>query len=177
MQDRTKLGVHVQVRPARVEDLPAMAAIYNQGIQDRIATFETRERSFEDLRPWLDDPAHPVRVAVESDGARRVLGWIAASSYRPRTCYAGIAEFSVYVDRDTRGRGVGHALLAAFLPACAEVGLWKVLSRVFPENAGSRRLLAAHGFREVGTYRAHAQLDGVWRDVVIVERLLGDAAS
>ena len=102
---------------------------------------------------------------------------MAASTYRPRECYAGIAEFSVYVAGSARGRRVGDALLAAFLPACEAAGLWKVLSRIFPENGASRRLCARHGFREVGTYARHARLDGAWRDVAIVERLLGEAAE
>lgn len=157
------------IRPAVPADAAAIAAIYNEGIRDRVATFETRERAPEDLIPWLEDSRFPFLVA---DLEGRVAGWVAASAYRPRACYAGIAEFSVYVAREDRGEGVGDALMAAFLPACAEAGFWKVLSRVFPENRGSRRLLAAHGFREVGVYEKHARLDGVWRDVVIVERLL-----
>jgi L-amino acid N-acyltransferase YncA len=161
------------VRLAEPRDAPAIADIYNQGIQDRIATFETRERTAEDILRWLGDPAHPVFVA-ERDG--RVVGWISASRYRDRECYAGIAEFSVYVARDARGQGVGDALMSAFLPACEVAGLWKVLSRIFPENTTSLRLCERYGFRQVGVYRRHAQLDGVWRDVIIVERLLGPAA-
>ena len=163
----TDTGIHV--RPARPGDAPAITAIYNEGIRGRQATFETRERTVADVLPWFENPRHPVLVAEA--GGRRV-GWVAASTYRARDCYAGIAEFSVYVAGDVRGRGVGDALMAAFLPACAEAGLWKVLSRIFPENAASRALCARHGFREVGVYEKHAQLDGAWRDVVIVERLL-----
>jgi phosphinothricin acetyltransferase len=159
----------MQVRPATAADLAAMAEIYNQGIRSRTATFETRERAAEDLRVWLDDPHHPVLVA-EHDGA--VVGWIAASGYRPRECYAGVAEFSVYVEERARGQGVGDALMRAFIPACEHAGLWKVLSRIFPENTASLALCRRHGFREVGVYRKHARLDGVWRDVVIVERLI-----
>ncbi|WP_027893733.1 arsinothricin resistance N-acetyltransferase ArsN1 family A [Calidithermus chliarophilus] len=159
----------VAVRPATEADLPAIAAIYNQGIRGRGATFETRERSPEELRGWLGRPEHPVLVA-ERGG--RVLGWIAASGYRPRECYAGVAEFSVYVAEEARGQGVGDALMAAFLPACERAGLWKVLSRIFPENAASRALCRRHGFREVGVYHKHGKLEGAWRDVVIVERLL-----
>jgi L-amino acid N-acyltransferase YncA len=161
------------VRLAESRDAPAIADIYNQGIGDRIATFETRERTADDILRWLGDPTHPVLVA-ERDG--RVVGWISASRYRDRECYAGIAEFSVYVARDARGQGVGDALMRAFLPACEAAGLWKVLSRVFPENTASLRLCERHGFRQVGVYRRHARLDGVWRDVIIVERLLGPAA-
>ena len=162
----------VLVRPAEPRDVAAITAIYNEGIRGRGATFETRERREEEVAPWLGNPAHPVLVA-EREG--RVLGWIAASGYRPRECYAGIAEFSVYVAAAARGQGVGDALMGAFLPACARAGLWKVLSRIFPENTASLRLCARHGFREVGTYERHGRLDGVWRDVVIVERLLGAA--
>lgn len=162
----------VAVRPARRDDAAAIAAIYSEGIRGRTATFETRERTADDVAPWFDDPRHPVLVA-EADG--HVVGWIAASTYRPRECYAGIGEFSVYVAGDARQRGVGDALMAAFLPACRGAGLWKVLSRIFPENRASLALCARHGFREVGVYRRHGMLDGAWRDVVIVERLLDEA--
>ena len=160
-----------KTRPANVADAPRIAAIYNDGIHDRIATFETLERSAEDLVPWLEDARYPFLVA---EWAGEVVGWVAASQYRPRACYAGVAEFSVYVGRDRRGTGLGRTLMDAFLPACAAAGYWKVLSRVFPENRASRALLAACGFREVGVYEKHARLDGIWRDVVIVERLLAE---
>jgi len=166
----------VSIRPATADDLPAAAAIYNAGIRGRRATFETRERTADDLRAWLDDPRHPFLVAVaHAPESGTVVGWVHASAYRARACYDGIGDFSVYVAPVAQGRGVGDALMAAFLPACADAGLWKVLSRVFPENAASRALCARHGFREVGTYERHARLDGVWRDVVIVERLLPPA--
>jgi L-amino acid N-acyltransferase YncA len=160
----------VRVRPAEARDAAAIAEIYNQGIRGRQATFETRERTAADVLAWPRDPRHPVLVAEDGDG---VAGWVAASTYRPRECYAGIAEFSVYVAERARRRGVGDALMAAFLPACEAAGLWKVVSRIFPENAASRALCARRGFREVGTYERHGRVDGEWRDVVIVERLLG----
>lgn len=78
----------------------------------------------------------------------------------------------MYVTAHARGRGIGDAVMAAFIPACAAAGHWKVRSHIFPENAASRALCARHGFREVGVYEKHARLDGGWRDVVIVERLL-----
>ena len=159
----------VAIRPAVAGDAPAIARIYNEGIRERVATFETDERAPEDVHAWLGDPAHPVLVAHEGD---EVLGWVAASTYRSRACYAGIGEFSVYVARHARARGIGDALMRAFLPACAAAGLWKLVSRIFPENKASRALCARHGFREVGLYERHARLDGAWRDVVIVERLL-----
>lgn len=160
------------IRPAAPDDAEAIASIYNEGIRGRNATFETRERTAADVAGWLGDPRHPVLVA--EDGGR-VAGWVAASTYRPRECYAGIAEFSVYVAAAARRRGVGDALMTAFLPACEAAGVWKVLSRIFPENTASLGLCARHGFRQVGVYRRHAKLEGAWRDCVIVERLLGEA--
>lgn len=157
-----------------MDDAVAIAAIYNEGIAGRMATFETRDRTANDVAAWFADGRYP-RLIAERDGG--VVGWIMASGYRPRDCYSGIAEFSVYVTLLERGHRVGDALMAAFLPACEAAGFWKVLSRIFPENAASRALCRRHGFREVGTYEKHAQLHGVWRDVVIVERLLAPIAA
>ncbi|MGI8914548.1 MAG: arsinothricin resistance N-acetyltransferase ArsN1 family A [Chloroflexota bacterium] len=158
----------MQARTATVADAAAIAGIYNQGIVDRVATFETRLRTADDIRPCFDD-RHPI-VVVDDGGA--VIAFAATSLYRPRDCYAGIAEFSVYVAREARGRGADRCAMEALLAAAEVAGYWKLLSRVFVDNAASRRLLAGLGFREVGVYERHAQLDGVWRDVVIVERLL-----
>ena len=164
----------VSVRPAERLDAPSIAAIYNQGIRSRRSTFETRERTLEDILGWFDSPQYPILVAEQFS---TTLGWIAASSYRPRECYAGVAEFSVYVASQSQGRGVGKALMSAFIPTCTEAGFWKLLSRIFPENKASRALCKQFGFREVGVYEKHAQLDGVWRDVVIVERLLSNLTN
>lgn len=164
----------ILIRPATADDATRIAEIYNEGIRERMATFETRERTREEVLPWIGSERYPV-LAAEMQG--EVVGWISASSYRPRECYAGIAEFSVYVARAARGRGIGDRLLGAFLPELERAGFWKVLSRIFPENAASLALCARHGFRRVGIYEKHARLNGVWRDVVIVERMLGGAAE
>jgi L-amino acid N-acyltransferase YncA len=156
-------------RAARLEDAAAIALIYNEGIVDRIATFETRHRSADDVARWLDG-IHPCIVVESPEG--EIAGFAATFPYRARECYAGIAEFSVYVARHTRGRGAGRAAMLALIDAAERSGFWKLVSRVFPENTGSRALLASVGFREVGVYRKHAKLDGVWRDVIVVERLL-----
>ena len=163
----------VTIRAATEADAESVAAIYNEGIRGRMATYETTERTGADVRAWLGG-RHPFLVAERTtEGApAAVVGWVRGSSYRPRACYDGVGEFSVYVASSARGERVGDALLGAFIPACTRAGLWKVLSRIFPENAASRALCARHGFREVGTYEKHAKLDGVWRDVVIVERLI-----
>jgi phosphinothricin acetyltransferase len=158
----------MSARAATPADAAAIAAIYNQGIADRVATFETRPRSEEDIRAWFDG-THP-SVVVEKAG--QMLAFASTSIYRPRECYAGIAEFSVYVAREARGRGAGRLAMQALIAAAEAAGFWKLVSRVFVENAASLHLLRTLGFREVGIYEKHARLDGVWRDVVIVELLL-----
>jgi phosphinothricin acetyltransferase len=164
------------VRPAVRGDAEAIARIYTQGIEERIATFETEPRSTEDMVAYLAEREgkYPVIVAEQN---RQVVAWAAAGPYRSRECYAGVCEFSVYADRAARGSGAAQAALQGLIDACTARGFWKLLSRIFPENAPSRGLCRKVGFREVGVYYRHAKLDGQWRDTVIVERLLGDAAE
>ncbi len=163
----------IQARNAVRSDASAIARIYNQGIEDRVATFETVTRSTAEIEKWFDTGR--TTVAVEADG--KVLAYASAFIYRERECYAGVREFSVYVDRDARGLGLGRVALEALVEAATARGDWKLLSRVFPENAASLKLLKSLGFREVGTYKNHAKLDGVWRDVVIVEKLIGEGGQ
>jgi L-amino acid N-acyltransferase YncA len=160
-------------RPAAPQDAAAIAAIYNEGIDDRIATFETRHRTPQDIDAWFNT-RFPT-VVVEDAG--RLVAFASTSAYRPRDCYAGIAEFSVYVRRDARGRGYGRVAMDALCDAAAHAGFWKLVSRVFVENTASRALLKGVGFREVGVYERHAQLGAEWRDVVIVEKLLARSGT
>ena len=158
----------MKVRIATIDDAEGIALVYNEGIADRTATFETRARTPEDVRSWFDGK-HPV-VVVEHDDA--VAAFASTSPYRNRECYVGIAEASVYVGRAWRGRGAGRMALAALIDRAEQAGYWKLVSRIFPENHASRRLIQSLGFREIGTYEKHGKLDGVWRDVIIVERLI-----
>ncbi len=163
-----------QVRAATSGDAPAIAAIYNQGIEDRCATFETAPRTAADIRAALEERGtrYPTVVVVR-DG--RVVGWAVASKYSSRPCYAGIAELSVYVERSRRGTGAGRAAMEGLLEAAKECGIWKLVAKVFPENAASLSMLEKVGFSQVGVHRRHSRLDGVWRDCVLLERLLGPA--
>lgn len=166
----------LSTRLATVDDAGAIAALYNDGIADRIATFETEPRTPDQVAAILRDKAdrYPT-VVVERDGA--VVGFAWAGPYRSRPCYDGVAEHSVYVARDQRGQGIGRAALDALGAVYTEQGFWKLLSRIFPENGASLALHERAGFRVVGTYYRHAKLDGQWRDTVIVEKLLGAAAD
>ena len=158
----------MQSRVAIREDAEAIARIYNEGIEERIATFETSLRVAGEIEAWFDG-THPV-VAVEEDGA--VISFANTSAYSARECYSGVAEFSVYTASEARGRGAGTLAMKALIEAAEEAGFWKLVSRVFVENTPSRELLLSLGFREVGVHEKHARPDGVWRDVVVVERLL-----
>lgn len=158
----------MQVRLASTADAATIATIYNQGIEDRVGTFETELRTAAMVAAWFDG-IHPI-VVVEQEG--EIVAYASTSTYRSRACYAGIAEFSVYVRRDWRGKGAGRLALAQLLQECERAGFWKLVSRAFVENAASRGLLRALGFREVGIYEKHGQLDGVWHDVVIVEYMI-----
>lgn len=162
-------GTHIRI--ATLDDAVAIAEIYNQGIEDRVATYESDLRTAEDQQAWLRAIAdrYPAVVA-QIDG--EIVGWAGVGPYRARECYCGIGEFSMYVRRDWRRRGVGDLLLAGLISEAERMGLWKLLSRIFPFNEASRALCRKHGFREVGVYEKHARLDGRWLDVVIVERLI-----
>jgi phosphinothricin acetyltransferase len=162
------------VRDALPEDAAAIATIYNQGIEERLATFETEPRSESDVLAMLAgrDARHPFLVAVE-DGA--VVAWASARAYSDRSSYAGVGDVYIYVERTRRGSGVGLTVLQALCATCEERGFWKLIGRIFANNVASRALCRKAGFVEVGIQRRHAKLDGEWRDVVIVERLLGEA--
>lgn len=159
-------------RPATLSDREAIARIYNAGIAERAYTFETRPRTPEDIAGWLGG-RFPVWVVEEAAGeGGRVVAFASTGAYSPRECYAGVADFSVYVAPEARGRGAGPVAARALLEAAWAAGFHKLTSRVFAANAHSRAMLGKLGFREVGVHQRHGQLEGVWHDIVVVERLL-----
>jgi L-amino acid N-acyltransferase YncA len=162
------------VRLATRSDASSIARIYNEGIEERIATFETEPRTAAQIEAQLADKGerYPT-VVVERD--RRVVAWATVGAYRARPCYAGTGEHSVYVERAARGSGAGLAALEGLFRACQGRGFWKLVSRIFPENRASLLLHERAGFRVVGVYRRHGRLEGQWRDCVIVEKLLDDS--
>jgi L-amino acid N-acyltransferase YncA len=154
----------VTIRDLRPDDWPAVRTIYEQGIRSGHATFETETPSWE---RW--DAAHPeLRLVAELDGT--VAGWAALSPASARHCYRGVGEVSVYVAEEARGAGLGRTLLEELVERSEQAGYWTLTAGVFPENEASVRLHNACGFREVGVRERLGRLDGVWRDVVLLER-------
>lgn len=160
------------IRSAAPADADAIAAIYNQGIEDRNATFETELREGGYFKEPLADQARPFLVA-EEDG--RVVGFARALVYNWRAAYDGVGEASIYIARDARGRGLGRELLRALEETCERNGYWKLIGLIFPENEASVALFNSEGWRDVGTFVRHGRLDGEWRDVWLAEKLMGPA--
>lgn len=160
----------VTTRAMSDEDLPVVREIYAQGIATRNATFETAVPTVTQLRSrWL--PEH--RWVAEVDG--RVVGWTATNPVSTRACYAGVGETSVYVAEEARGRGVGKALMYRQVTEADAGGLWTLQTSIFPENRASVALHHSAGYRTLAVRSRIAQLDGVWRDTVLLERRRDEA--
>lgn len=159
------------LRPASAGDAEAICLIYNQGIEDRVATLETELRAPAERREWMAarGPRHPVIVA-ESDSA--VVGWGSLNVFNARPAYQHVADFSVYVERAWRGRGVGRRLLERLVELARGIGYHKMVLSTFPTNTAGVRLYEGLGFTRVGVYREQGLLDGQWIDTLIMEKLL-----
>jgi phosphinothricin acetyltransferase len=158
------------IRHAVAPDAETVAAIYNQGIAERSSTFETEPRAAADIDAWLAAGERLPLLVADEQG--RVLGWARILAYSDRAAYAGVGEVSVYVDAAARGRGLGRALLGALERRAVDLGYWKLVGKLFTENAASAGLVKSCGWREVGLHLRHGRLDGEWRDVLLVERVL-----
>jgi L-amino acid N-acyltransferase YncA len=162
----------LRIREATVNDAPAICRIYNQGIQDRVATLETEERTPDERAQWLEarGPRHPVLVAAADDGG--VVGWASLNVFNARRAYDHVADLSLYIERAWRGQGVGQRLLEALIARARELGYHKLVLAAFPWNAAGMRAYGRAGFREVGIYREQGRLDGRWVDTIVMEKIL-----
>lgn len=161
----------IRIRPAAPRDAAAVTRIYNDGIEDRIATFETRLRTPAELEERIAG-GEPMIVA-ERGGA--VVGFASWTPYSDREAYAGVGTYTVYVARGARGARIGSSLLRQLVANAQAAGLWKLLSLILTSNDASIALAHRCGFRDVGVQLRHSRLDGEWRDVLLVELLIGDA--
>jgi L-amino acid N-acyltransferase YncA len=159
-----RVAARLEIRDLRSLDWPEVVAIYEDGIRTGNATFELAAPGWE---AW--DAAHPEhRVVAELDG--RIAGWAALSPVSGRACYRGVAQESVYVASWAQGRGVGRGLLATLIAQSEEAGIWTLEAGIFPENKPSLRLHLGCGFRLVGVRERLGELEGQWRDVLLLER-------
>jgi phosphinothricin acetyltransferase len=166
----------LRIRTATVADAASICRIYNQGIQDRVATLETEERTPDERAEWLQarGPRHPVLVA-EHEGA--VAGWASLNVFNARRAYEHVADLSLYVERGSRGRGVGRQLLDALVLTARELGYHKLVLAAFPWNEAGMRAYRRAGFREVGIYKEQGRLDGRWVDTVVMEKILAGPSA
>ncbi|MER5730157.1 N-acetyltransferase family protein [Streptomyces sp. NPDC002138] len=158
--------MNVRIEPLAGAHADEVLAIYQAGIDEGNATFETAAPS------WAEFDAAKLAghrfAAIDPDG--QVLGWVAASKVSDRCAYAGVVEHSVYVHPAARGRGVARALLDALIASAEAEGIWTIQSGIFPENAASLALHQRAGFRVIGTRERIGLHRGAWRDVVLLER-------
>jgi phosphinothricin acetyltransferase len=171
--ETTRKEEGMEIREATSADAAALARIYNEGIEDRIATLETVLRSPEERAEWLAarGQRHPVVVALDGDGT--IVGWGSLNPFNPRPAYDHVVDFSLYVAREQRGRGIGDALLGALTDRARALGYHKMVLAALPVNAPGMRLYERHGFRTVGIYHEQGMLDGRWVDVIVMEKILG----
>jgi L-amino acid N-acyltransferase YncA len=161
----------LKIRPARVGDAKEIARIYNQGVQDRAATFENAYVTPEERYLWLAarPDKYPVLVA---EVKHTLMGWTSLTPYSPRHCYDGIAELSIYIERSLRGHGVALELMKAMQNTASEKGFHKLIGRIMADNQPARKLCQATGWREVGIHDKHGKLASEWHDLVLVEFLI-----
>jgi L-amino acid N-acyltransferase YncA len=155
----------ITIEALRPDHWPAVARVYEDGIATRNATFETEVPTWD---AWDSSHLPEHRFVALCDG--EVVGWTAVSPVSGRCCYAGVVENSVYVAESARGQGVGRRLLEELIASTEAAGIWTIEAGMFPENEGSIRLHQATGFETVGTHKRLGKLDGVWRDVLMLER-------
>ncbi|OBR64023.1 GCN5 family acetyltransferase [Paenibacillus oryzae] len=159
------------VRSALSSDLEAILKIYNQGIEDRIATLETETKNMDYMRSWIEDHQDRYQVLVaENEG--RLVGWASLNRYSQRRAYDGVADLSIYILREYRGKGVGGHLLSALEQAAKENQFYKIILFTFPNNIAGQKLYRRHGYREVGIFEKQGVLDGNMVDVMIMEKML-----
>lgn len=160
------------IRPAALSDAAEIARIYNQGIEDRLATFETTLRDADERAAWLaaKGPRYPVIVADDDHGS--LLGWGSLNQFNPRPAYDHVVDFSIYVAREARGRGIGQALLTELEAQARAQQFHKMVLAAFPFNGAGMKLYERQGFRTVGIYQEQGMLDGRWVDTIIMEKLL-----
>lgn len=161
-------------RVACLEDMDKITEIYNQGIEDRIATLEADLKSKEQMSVLFAARSERHKMIVIVDKNDCIKGWASLNVFNVRECYRGVADLSIYICRDGRGKGLGKILLLALMETAKKAGFYKLVLSTLADNYVGHKLYAAVGFRKVGTYNKQGMLDGKWIDVTIMEKMLID---
>jgi L-amino acid N-acyltransferase YncA len=159
------------IRSAKESDIISIQEIYNQGIEDRIATLETEKKDFKYMKEWFDKHTDRYKIIV-AEQAGQIVGWSSLNQYNNRCAYNGVADISVYILRENRGKGIGKKLLAELESLAKEEGFHKMVLFTFPFNQLGQGLYKKMGFREVGIFKNQGILDGQFVDVLAMEKLL-----
>lgn len=155
----------ITIRPFVKSDFPSVKDIYQQGIDSGDATFQEQAKDYDD---WNESVLSNCRLVAENN--RQIIGWAALSSASNRCVYSGIAEVSVYVSSNSQGSGVGNSLLESLIKASEEQGIWTLQAGIFPENKASIHIHSKNGFKVLGIRDKLGQMNGIWRDIVFMER-------
>ena len=161
-----------KVREANIKDISCITNIYNQGIEDRVATLETTLRTNEDMNQWLTSRSDRYKVIVIEDSYGIVRGWASINVFNSRCCYSGVGDLSIYIQRDMRGKGLGKLLLGYLMETAKKNEFHKLILSTFDFNKAGKRLYKSLDFREVGTYYEQGILDGKFINVTIMEKIL-----
>ena len=161
-----------RVRDAKLLDIPYITNIYNEGIDDRIATLETSLRDNSEMENWLTSRGERYKVIVMEDTEGIVIGWASINIFNSRCCYSGVGDISIYINRNMRGRGLGKVLLNSLFDIARRQDFHKLVLSTFEFNDVGKRLYKKLGFREVGTYENQGILDGKFVNITIMEKLL-----
>jgi L-amino acid N-acyltransferase YncA len=159
-------------REATINDISQITIIYNEGIEDRIATLEISLRTDQTMKEWLISRGERYKVLVIEDDKSTVIGWASINSFNSRCCYSGVGDFSIYIKRELRGKGIGKILLKDLLLKAKELKFHKLVLSTFEHNETGKGLYKSQGFREVGTYKEQGILDGKFVNVTIMEKIL-----
>lgn len=161
---------NVRIREASIRDLESIMKIYNEGIEDRVATLETEEKDLGYMEEWFRDHSERYKVLVAEE--EEVVGWVSLNPYNNRCAYTGVADLSVYIARSSRGKGIGSNLLTAIEVAAHENGFHKIILFTFPFNELGQKLYQKQGYRQVGIFKNQGVLEGKFVDVMAMEKLL-----
>ncbi|WP_026477757.1 arsinothricin resistance N-acetyltransferase ArsN1 family A [Alkaliphilus transvaalensis] len=162
----------LRIRTAELNDITQIVEIYNQGIEDKIATLETKTRNLKEMTNWFNQKGPRFKVIVVENTEGIIYGWASLNVFNQRECYDGVADFSIYIRRDMRGTGLGKRLLENLIEVARKEKFHKLVLSTFKINEAGQRLYHLMGFREVGTYIKQGKIGDNWVDITIMEKLL-----